>query len=115
MKNEYYNEIYDGYITPTLTWAGNPFSRQTFQYAEMRLRHQTEGEKPPRRERGDIYVILGTIIGMIIGGVMGSLSNVLVFSLIILGGGIIGAIIGNLIKKWRCKTENARGGEGNVY
>ena len=115
MKAEYHNEVFHGDISVNFVWAGDTFSRQTLLNAEMRQKYRSEDEKPPRRERGDTYVILGTITGMIIGGVAGSFGNVLVFSLAIIGGGIVGTIIGNLIKKWRHKTKSVRGGSRDAY
>lgn len=57
--------------------------------------------KPPRKERGDIYIILGTIIGGFIGIISGSFWNVFTLFAGLIIGAIIGATAGNFIKKRR--------------
>lgn len=60
--------------------------------------------EPPKKERGDIYIILGAITGAIIGGVLGSFWNLLTIFAGIIIVAIIGATIGNFIKKHQRKN-----------
>lgn len=58
-------------------------------------------ERPPRRERGNIYMLIGLLVGGIIGSVSGSIIGVHYFSSVgfwlgVIGGFIIGGIIGAL-------------------
>ncbi len=59
--------------------------------------------KPPKKERGDVYIILGVITGAIIGGVLGSFWTLLTLFIGIIIGAIIGATAGNFVKKRRQK------------
>ncbi len=57
--------------------------------------------EPPKKERGDVYIILGAIIGAIIGGVLGSFWTLLTLFIGIIIGAIIGATAGYFIKKYQ--------------
>ena len=59
--------------------------------------------KPPRKERGDIYIILGAIIGGFIGIIAGSFWSTFTILAGLIIGAIIGATAGNYIKKRRQK------------
>ena len=79
---------------------------------ERRFLHGNEGdpEQPPRRQPGDIYILVGTIVGTIAGGALAYVCSglSLIIGLGIIGGGIAGAIIGSWIKKWRVAKRRAK-------
>ena len=76
---------------------------------EREYSSKNDPEKPPPPKRGDIYILLGTIIGMIAGGVSGAIIgikvqlNIFCIALCFFGGVIIGALLGvflgGIIKK----------------
>ena len=102
----------------TFLWTGDPFtSKRVYELETMYKYGKHDPAKPPRRERGDIYIILGALVGMIIGGVVAAIVSYryLGFTLIFLitggsaiGGGIIGATIGSFVKKWRRKAREKK-------
>lgn len=95
----------------------DPFARQREHDMQMRLTYRTENdpERPPEREPGDKYILIGAISGLIIGGTAGGIVGVLYFGItgiimcIIIGfitGGIIGVLTGDSIKKrWQRKND----------
>ena len=109
------------------SFLGDPNALQKELEASMKLRLRSEGldpEGPPRRERGDIYIILGALVGMIIGGVLaavisyhylGFVGIFLITGGCAIGGGIIGATIGNFIKKWRYKVREKKYSDSTRY
>ena len=117
MNIEYINgNSYCGGISLIFIW-GDPGAFKRASEAEMmlRLRRKHDPARPPKRERGDKYVIIGTIVGLIVGGVAGAIVGSHYFGFVggvlvglfagIIVGGIIGATIGSLIRKRRQKTK----------
>ena len=90
---------------------GDPFLRQRLHQAEMRLQYRSEHdpEQAPRPKRGDIYILIGTMVGAVVGGVLGLFSgSPFIIAVAIIGGGIVGAVVGSLIKKWRVARQKAK-------
>lgn len=88
---------------------GNPFGFKQITENEMRLRDRNPGdpEQGPRKEKGDIYILIGAVTGIITGGTLGviiggkitgigGIALGLIFGIII--GGLIGTSIGNYVK-----------------
>jgi len=107
------NNYHRGDSVTFIIWGDPNIGRKVYD-AEMRWRQRSEydPERPPRREPGDKYIIIGTIVGMIVGGALGAiignhyLGTIVSFFCAAGGfivGGIIGATAGNLIKKRRQK------------
>ena len=61
----------------------DPFARQREHDMQMRLTYRTENdpERPPEREPGDKYILIGAISGLIIGGTAGGIVGVLYFGI----------------------------------
>jgi len=99
--------------SPTFIIWGDPNIGRRVYDAEMIHRYgKHDPAGPPRREPGDKYIIIGTIVGMIVGGALGAiighhyLGTMVSFFCAAGGfivGGIIGATLGNLFKKRRQK------------
>ena len=78
---------------------------------ELELRNEYGGkndpERPPGKEPGDGFILLGLIIGVIVGGILGGavgfyldfLSDVLGLIGGIIIGGIVGTLMGDKMKK----------------
>lgn len=102
----------------TFIWTGDPQAGQKLYEAEIIHRYgKHDPAKPPRREYGDIYILIGTILGMIVGGILAAIISyhylgfIGIFLITIVGvivGGIIGATIGNFVKKWRRKIRDKK-------
>jgi MFS family permease len=101
----------------SFAWISDPFHKQKEFEDDMRkiFRSDNDPERPPKREPGDKYILIGAIIGLIIGGILGAVIGWLFFSIagvllgIILGfiiGGVAGVYIGDAIKKRRPRTED---------
>lgn len=101
----------------SLAWISDPFHKQKEFESDMRkiFSSDNDPEKPPRRQPGDKYILIGAIVGLIIGGVLGAFIGWFLFNIagvllgIILGliiGGVAGAYIGEAIKKRRPATED---------
>ena len=116
MSIEYSNgNSYCGGNSLIFIW-GDPgaFKRATEAEMRLRLRSEHDPERPPRREPGDIYIVIGTIAGIIIGGAAGAIGGSHYFGLAgfffglvggVIIGGIIGVSIGSYIKKRREKAK----------
>ena len=126
MIAEYDEKFFGGDNAVNVSWYTDPFTRQKLIYSEMKLKYRSENdpERPPRREHGDNYIIVGLIVGLVVGGVMGAIIGYHYLGFIsaifctiggVFIGGIIGTVTGNVIKKRRRKTESARGGSEDVY
>ena len=99
-------------------WTSDPFAGKRAYEAEIINKYgKHDPTKPPIRERGDIYILLGALIGMVIGGVLagvisyhylGFVGIFLITGGSSLAGGIIGATVGNFIKKWRRKVREKK-------
>jgi MFS family permease len=104
-----------GGIPIAFIW-GDPEAFKRASDAEQMLKYGRKPDQggPPKRERGDIYIMIGAIVGIIVGGVVGVfvVSPYIGFTLGFLGGiivgGTAGATIGSLIKKWRLKAGKKR-------
>ncbi len=72
---------------------------------ELQYRSDNDPEGPPKPERGDIYIVIGTIVGLIVGGALGTFGGPGGIVGGAIAGGIIGAIVGGVIKKRRVKTK----------
>jgi len=99
---------YPGNIMPFLR--GDPFAYKRTVENEMLIqrRNPKDPNQAPRREPGDRYVIIGTVLGIVIGCIVGFIigNNLLgiggiFIGLIVgaIGGGIIGVTIGSYLKK----------------
>jgi hypothetical protein len=101
--------IYCGANLLMLIWGDPGAFRRTIE-AEQRLRDRNERdpEQAPKPERGDIYIVIGTIVGLIVGGALGIFGGPLGIFGGFIGGGIIGAVVGGLIKKRKIKTKNTQ-------
>ena len=97
---------------------GNPGAFKQTVDNEMRLqnRNPNDPEQGPRKERGDIYIMVGAIAGMLAGGLTGGLigNAVVNTSGVVIGaiagviiGGLLGTSIGNHLKN---KKNNSFGG-----
>lgn len=104
-----------GVLSTTLTggimeflW-GNPFGFKEAADNEQRLRdrNSSDPEQGPRKEKGDFYILLGSVIGIVAGGTigvviggnltgMGGIALGLILGIIL--GGLIGTSIGNYAK-----------------
>jgi len=90
---------------------GDPFMGKRLHEAEMRLQYRSEHdpEQAPRPKRGDIYIFVGTMVGAVVGGVLGYLGgSFLIMALATVGGAIVSAAVGSLIKKRIQKREEAK-------
>lgn len=125
MKTRYDANSYHKDNSLTFIW-GDPGARQRAFEAEMRMRYRSERdpERPPRWERGDKYIIIGTIVGLIVGGALGAIIGYHYLGLIgsvfctvggIFIGGILGATIGNLIKKRQQKIMDKKHADSLRY
>ena len=100
---------------------GDPEAFKRAHEAEMmlRLRSKHDPGRPPRRKRGDKFILIGAILGVFIGGAAGAIvfshyfgSAGLVVGLVggVIVGGTIGATVGDLIKKRRGKQKKVEPG-----
>ena len=94
----------------------DPF-RKVYEAETMYKYGRHDPAKPPMRERGDIYIILGALVGLIIGGVVAAIISYNYLGIVgiflsiaggAIAGGIIGATAGNFIKKWRRKVRERK-------
>jgi len=116
MNIEYSNgNSYCGGNSLVFIW-GDPgaFKRASEMDMMLKLRSKHAPGGPPKRERGDIYILIGTIVGIIVGGAAGAIVSSHYFGSAgfflgllggVIAGGIIGATIGSFIKKRRGKTK----------
>ena len=102
----------------------DPFARQREHDQQMRLKYRSENdpERPPEREPGDKYILIGAVVGLITGGTAGAIVGVLysgvtgIFLGVTIGsitGGIIGVIIGDSIKKRRQRKNRTKDHSGS--
>ena len=119
MNTEY--SITNGYCggtSPIFIW-GDPGGYKRASELEMmlKLRRKHDPGRPPHREPGDIYILIGAILGIIIGGAAGVIVanryfGVPGFFIGISGGviigGFIGVSIGSYIKKLRGKAKEIK-------
>ena len=109
------NSSFKGNSTTSFIYGGDSFTKQKEFEHELRRIYPSENdpERPPKWEPGDKYTVCGTIVGLIVGGVSGAIGSRLFFGFGLFGllggifpGGIIGAIIGDFIRKRRLKSKN---------
>jgi outer membrane lipoprotein SlyB len=81
-------------------WSQQELRQKMYEEEVIKKYGKQDPLEPPKRERGDIYIILGAITGAIIGGVLGSFGNLLTLFIGIIIGAIIGATAGYFIKKY---------------
>ena len=115
----YVSNNYSGYcegisLVPFITGDPEAFKRTSDMQQMLQYRRKPGQGGPPKRERGDKYIVIGAIVGMIVGGVVGVtigthyIGFILGFFGGIIVGGMIGATIGSFIKNWKAKADKKR-------
>jgi hypothetical protein len=85
----------------------DPLRDQGYQDTLRAIRPDNDPEKPPPREPGDKWILIAVVAGAAGCGILGVVVAILFgfatifinLSVGVIGGGIIGALIGDLIKK----------------
>ena len=82
---------------------------------ELQYRSEHDPERPPKWKPGDKYTVIGVLVGVILGGALVAIGDrYFGFTNFFFGiaggtiiGGIIGATVGDLIRKHRQKTKKS--------
>ena len=74
----------------------DPFRAMREEQALRQFRDEDKwGPKRPKKKRGDIWIMVGTVLGMAGGGILGYSVNPVMAVLGVVGGGVVGALVGS--------------------
>ena len=117
MSMQYKTDSYYRNGSVSFAWISDPLHKQKEFESDMKkiFSSDNDPEKPPKKEPGDKYILIGAIAGLIVGGILGAVIGWLLFNMtgVLLGmifgciiGGVAGAYIGEVIKKRHPRTED---------